>query len=58
MNGDGKLVEIDETQMSNMKYSDVADKDMATRMKFWKDVFEKTKYEIASAKAIVRIDFC
>lgn len=60
LNGDGKFLEINETYMAkhmpNMKYSDVADKNISMKMDFWLNVF-RTEDELTSIKALVRIDF-
>lgn len=58
LNGDGKLLELNEKYLPNMKYSEVAHEDVSMKMLFWFRIADKKVCkDVCVFQALVSIDF-
>lgn len=50
------MLDISEKHMANLKWSDMADKNISMKMEFWWNVTKESDCNVAKVKAIVRIE--
>lgn len=54
LRGDGEILEINEEHTPNMKWAEVADKNITMKMEFWWNVVKSGGCKVAETKALVR----
>lgn len=55
LNTDGKMLDVDEKFMTDKKWSELADKDITTKMEFWWKIMETADCKVAKLKSVKNV---